>query len=275
MKGYKLPTKQLKTKESGVFAKIHGIVRPDGTVTLNGQLIDENGIRLDLDIDGRKTARNAEEIEIATKSLINRLLKKYQMALSEATCSTTVEKDASVFTSAYRSLLEDEKRELVLDGWKAPRTIRQGMSYFESFLRILDSYSAYESISDPIIRKRIEEELKKKTTESKRFRKNDASAERRINMHLRNLNEQYSLLREKAQKHGYSLPELSFNVIVERGITIDNEQIKALSGKLYVQPVAGLRTCTQEGFSCLPVWQQHPCSTEALSCLGFSQQQYP
>lgn len=235
MKGKRIEAKICKTKEKGVYAKISVIERMDGTYTLNGQLIDENHIRLDQDIQATKKANSKEEIPGAREALISKMMKKLSKAVSDTTPSFPVEKKELSFSSFYRTLPDDEKKELILDTWKAPSTIHQGISYFEGFLAILDNYSEYDTLSDPIITKQIENDLKKKTTDHKRFKSYDGSAERRFSLHLNHINEQYRILQTLAKKHGLTFPELSFDVIIEKGITVENEQIKALSDKIYVQ----------------------------------------
>ena len=231
MKGTKLPHKRIGLKTENAFAEISFILREEGNVTVNGYLADQNGIRLDEDISGTKNANSEAEkdivAEVLAKDLEKKLLKKRELKKA----SPSIGSGDSVFKNAYFDLTEDQKKKLILESWNAPRTISQGLSYFESFLDLLDNkYSAFKDFDDPLTVKQIMTDLRAKSEKHLRVmtEKDDPNVERRFNIHLAHLDFQYAALRKAAEENGTLLPQLSFNPAKPLGIVQEFEQIKAL-----------------------------------------------
>ena len=232
MKGKKLPHKRIGLKTENVFAEISFILRKEGNVTVNGYLADQNGIRLDEDISGTKNANSEAEKDIVAEVLAKDLEKKLLKKRGLKKASPSVGSGDSVFKNAYFDLTEDQKKTLIPESWHAPRTISQGLSYFEAFLGLLDNkYSEFDDFDDPVTVKQIMTDLRARSEKHLRemTKKDDPNVEKRFNIHLGHLDYQYAAFRKAAEENGTLLPQLSFNPAKPLGILQEFEQIKALS----------------------------------------------
>ncbi len=218
-----------RTTVHGVSAEIRKILRKNGQVKMSGVLVDSRThIRLDEDIRTTKTVPSTADIDIAAGQMIATMVQRYHALASKGKCPAGASEKR--YTSAYALLNEDELRQLILPGWRAESTKKQGIAYFKSYLALLDTYCDRDP--DATDREEILQKLQTAAEEHGNHRGNPNLTAKKVEIHAKAVNAQYAVFRELVPQ--LALPEIVLPLPQGVSCTME-EQVKALSTEVRVK----------------------------------------
>lgn len=220
-------TKVLLTTIPEVKAKIHNQFYTDGSVALNGYLVDSRtGIRHDTDIKATAKAATVEQLPEKEQFLVGRLTKKYQ---EKTKSKVPIKLKNKPFSQAYESLTDEERSSLCPATWQAESTKTKGLAYFSNtMLPLLDSYGLE---IDALDRNAILETIQKLAEENGNFAGNPLATAKKVAQHIKDFDYMYPKL--CCLRPQYGLPEVVLHV-PNQTKDVQAEQCKALPERVRI-----------------------------------------
>lgn len=144
------------TTIDGIQVRINRIEPADGSCSMYGYLIDENGIRLDADIQGTITARNQDEVDIKISNLMARLMEKYENWEKGQQQPRNLDHP---YTIAWDELGETAQLALLPNTWRSEKHKCNALADFRTLLEFLDDYG--EDINEDDLEEVVQRRFKK------------------------------------------------------------------------------------------------------------------